>query len=272
MQLDKVNAVVTGGGSGMGKATAEALLKAGAKVCVVDFVEDRCKETVAPFGDAAYYEVADVADPVRAEEIVKGAVKKFGYVNVVVNCAGVGSGTRILPREGGVFPIETFKRVLDINLIGTFNYLCQGALAMSEAPENEDGERGVIISTTSQALELGQIGQAAYSASKGAIHSMTMPIARELARAGIRVNTIAPGLVSTNMSGVERLGQAPPQRPPRPEGAPPMEDSAAKDFIFPRRRGYATEFSSMVLEIIRNGLINGTSIALDGAIRFSPRW
>lgn len=269
MQLDKVCAVVTGAGSGMGKATAEALVKAGGKVCVVDFSKERCEETVAALGSAAFYEVADVADPVRAEEIVKAAVAKFGYVNVVVNCAGVGSGNRILPREGGVFPIETFKRVIDINLIGTFNYTCQGALAMSQAPENEDGERGVIINTTSQAKELGQIGQAAYSASKGAVDGMTMPIARELARVGIRINTICPGLVSTNMSGVDQLGKPARQMPPRPEG---FVDSAAGDFIFPRRRGYANEFSSLALEIISNTLINGASFPLDGAIRFSPKW
>ena len=269
MQLDKVCAVVTGAGSGMGKATAEALAKEGAKICVVDFSKERCEETVAALGGDSYYEVADVADSARAEEIVKGAVAKFGYVNVVVNCAGVGSGTRILPRDGGVFPIETFRRVIDINLIGTFNYLCQGALAMSVAPANEDGERGVIINTTSQAKDLGQIGQAAYSASKGAVDAMSVPIARELARSGIRINSICPGLVSTNMSGVDQLGKSTGARPPRPEG---FVDPATKDFIFPQRQGYASEFASLALEIIRNTLINGASYPLDGAIRFSPKW
>ena len=269
MQSDKVFAVITGGGSGMGRAAAEAIVMAGGKACIVDFVKERCEEVVTELGGACYYEVADVSDPLRAEEIVKGAVAKFGYVNVVVNCAGVGSGTRILPREGGVFPIETFKRVLDINLVGTFNYLCQGALAMSQAPTNEDGERGVIINTSSQASELGQIGQAAYSASKGAIESMMLPIARELARVGIRVNTIAPGLVYTNMSSVDMLGKTPQERPRRPEG---QEDPAAKDFVFPLRRGYPPEFASLAMEIIRNGLLNGATFALDGAIRFSPKW
>jgi len=268
MQLDKVCAVVTGAGSGMGRATAEALVQAGGKVCIVDFSKERCEETVAALGDAAYYEVADVADAARAEEIVKGAVEKFGYVNVVVNCAGVGSGVRILPRDGGVFPVETFKRVIDINLIGTFNYTCHGALAMSTAPENEDGERGVIINTSSQAKELGQIGQAAYSASKGAVDSMTMPIARELARVGIRINAISPGLVYTNMAGLEQLGSNRQMNWDNPERV----DSATGDFIFPRRRGYVSEFSSLVLEVIRNGLINGACLPLDGAIRFSPKW
>ncbi|MCL2120804.1 MAG: SDR family NAD(P)-dependent oxidoreductase [Clostridiales bacterium] len=269
MQLDKVCAVVTGGGSGMGRATAEAIVKSGGKACIVDFVKDRCEEVVAELGSACFYEVADVADPARAEEIVKAAVAKFGYVNVVVNCAGVGSGTRILPREGGVFPIETFKRVLDINLVGTFNYLCQGALAMSEAPPNEDGERGVIINTTSQAYKLGQIGQAAYSASKGGVEALTLPVARELARVGVRINTIVPGLVTTNMGSVDMLGKAPRERPPRPEGA---VDSAAQDFIFPLRRGFPEEFASLALEIIRNGLLNGASFAFDGAMRFRARW
>jgi NAD(P)-dependent dehydrogenase (short-subunit alcohol dehydrogenase family) len=262
----------------MGRAIAEAIEQTGGKVCIVDFNEDRCKEVADILGDSGYYECADVSDPKRAEEIVKGAVAKFGYVNVMVNCAGVGSGTRILPREGGVFPLDTFKRVIEINLYGTFNYTCQAALAISQAPENEDGERGVIINTTSLAIELGQIGQAAYSASKGAVHSMTIPIARELARVGIRINTITPGLVSTNMSGVEGLlraerGEAPPQgsQPPRPR--PAMEESpAAKDFIFPRRQGKPSEFASLALEIIRNGHMNGGAYALDGAIRFSPKW
>lgn len=276
MQLDQVRAVVTGGGSGMGRATAEAIAQAGGKVCIVDFNEERCKEVADILGDAGYYECADVSDPARAEEIVKGAVAKFGYVNVVVNCAGIGSGTRILPREGGVFPLETFKRVIEINLYGTFNFTCQGALAMSQAPENEDGERGVIINTTSLAYDLGQIGQAAYSASKGAVHSMTIPIARELARVGVRINTITPGLVSTNMSGVEGLlkaerGEA---TPPPPGPRPPMnaESPAAKDFIFPRRQGKPSEFASLALEIMRNGHLNGGAFPLDGAIRFSPKW
>ena len=279
MELKNVKAVVTGGGSGMGRAAAEAIAAAGGKVCIVDFNEDRCKEVAAGLGDAGYYELADVSDAVRAEAIVKGAVAKFGYVNVVINCAGVGSGTRILPREGGVFPIETFKRVIEINLYGTFNFTCQGALAMSTAPENEDGERGVIINTTSLAIELGQIGQAAYSASKGAVHSMTIPIARELARAGIRINTITPGLVATNMSGVEGLlraerGEAPPpgSGPPPPRRPMDQESPAAKDFIFPRRQGTTAEFASLALEIIRNGHMNGGAYALDGAIRFSPKW
>ena len=161
------------------------------------------------------------------------------------------------PREGGVFSIEHFKRVIDIDLIGTFNYTCQGALAMCQAPENEDGERGVIINCTSLAYSHGQIGQAAYSAAKGGVHSMTLPIARELARVGIRVNTIAPGLVQTNMT------------PPLEEF---QEDPAAQDFVFPRRRGKASEFATLALEIIRNGYINGASIPLDGALRFRSRW
>jgi len=266
MQLDKVCAVITGGASGMGRATAEALVAEGAKVCIVDFNQERCEEAAAAMGDAAYYECADVSDPAKAEEIVKNAVEKFGYVNVVINCAGVGSGSRILPRDGGVFPLDSFKKIIDINLIGTFNYICYGALAMSTAPENEDGERGVIISVTSQALELGQIGQAAYSASKGAVSSMTLPIARELARYGIRINTIAPGLVVTNMTNLEHIGKP---RPPLPEGD---LDPAAKDIIFPRRRGKASEFASLAVEVIRNSLINGASLPLDGAIRFSPKW
>jgi len=270
MKLELVNAVVTGGGSGMGRATAEAIVNAGGRVCIVDYYQDRCEDVVAALGDAAYYERADVSDPKRAEEIVSGAAAKFGYVNVVVNCAGVGSGSRILPRDGGVYPLDEFKRVIEINLFGTFNYVCQGALAMSKAPENEDGERGVIINTTSQAYSLGQIGQAAYSASKGGVEALTLPIARELARTGIRINTIVPGLVATNMLRVESIGE-PEKAPGRgmPEG---MEDPAIKHYIFPRRQGYPTEYASLALELIRNTLLNGGSYALDGAMRFGPKW
>lgn len=270
MKLDMVRAVVTGGGSGMGRATAEAIVKAGGKVCIVDYYQDRCEETAAALGGAACFERADVSDPKRADEIVSRAAAKFGYVNVVVNCAGVGSGNRILPREGGVFPLETFKRVLDINLIGTFNYLCYGALAMSKAPANEDGERGVIINTSSNSYSQGQIGQTAYSASKAAVEGLTLPAARELARFGIRVNTIVPGLVSTNISGVESLGKPPGE--PRKKAPVSVEELAAKDLVFPRRSGYAAEYASLALELINNTLLNGGSYALDGAMRMSAKW
>jgi NAD(P)-dependent dehydrogenase (short-subunit alcohol dehydrogenase family) len=270
MKLEKVHAVITGGGSGMGRAAAEALVAAGGKVCIVDFNKERCEEVVAQLGENAYYEFADVSDSKRAEEIVHGAVEKFGYVNVVINCAGMGSGTRILPRGGGVFPIETFKRVLDINLIGTFNYICHGALAISQAPECEDGERGVINSTTSLSISHGQIGQAAYAASKGGVHSMTLPIARELARFGIRVNTICPGLIATNMTSIEAVNR--PKDPNRPPPAGGLEVVAAGDFVFPQRQGTVSEFASLALEIIRNVHLNGASFPIDGAIRFSPKW
>jgi len=254
----------------MGRATAEAIVKAGGKVCIVDYYQDRCEEATAALGDAAYYECADVSDSKRAEEIVSGAAQRFGYLSVVVNCAGVGSGNRILPREGGVFPIEAFKRVIEINLIGTFNYICHGALAISKAPENEDGERGVIISTTSQAYSHGQIGQAAYSAAKGGVEALTLPVARELAKNGIRINTIVPGLVSTNMMRVEDLKAQ--QNAPRFEWPEEALDAASKHFVFPRRQGYASEYASLAIELISNPLLNGGSYPLDGAMRFGPKW
>jgi len=269
MKLDLVRAVVTGGGSGLGLGVAEAIVKSGGKVCIVDYYPDRCAEAAAALGDAVYCECADVSDSNRAEEIVKGAVDRFGYVNVVVNCAGVGSGTRILPKGGGVHPIEDFKRVIDINLIGTFNYLCYGALAMSNAPENEDGERGVIINTSSQAYHLGQIGQAAYSASKGGVESMTVPVARELARNGIRINTISPGMVDTNMMQVSFLG-APDE--PRKERPVDLNELARPHFVFPLRQGYVSEYASLVLEIISNTILNAGTFPLDGGIRFGPRF
>jgi len=269
MKLDTVRAVVTGGGSGMGRAVAEAIVNSGGKGCIVEYYPDRCAEVTAALGDAVYCECADVSDSKRAEEIVSGAVEKFGYVNVVVNCAGVGSGTRILPKGGGVHPIEDFKRVIDINLIGTFNYLCHGALAMSNAPVNEDGERGVIINTSSQAYTHGQIGQAAYSASKGGVEALTVPIARELARNGIRVNTISPALVDTNMTQVGFMG-APDE--PRKERTVDLTELARPHFVFPNRQGYVWEYASLVLEIIRNTILNGGTYPLDGCIRFGPKF
>jgi len=269
MKTKAICAIVTGGASGMGKATAEMIVKEGGKVCIVDYNNEWGEETAAALGDAAFFAHADVSDPKRAEEVVNEAVRRFGYINVVVNCAGVGSGTRILPRDGGVFPLETFKRVLEINLIGTFNYTCHGALAMKAAPENEDGERGVIINTSSLSASGGQIGQAAYAASKGGVESMTLPIARELARAGIRINTIAPGLVSTNIAPVDWENKPKVKR----DELPPDPDSPmSKEFIFPKRLGHASEFASLALEVIRNPLINGAVIPLDGAIRLSPKW
>ena len=269
MKLCDVRAIVTGGASGMGKATVLALVNEGAKVCIVDFNKEWGEEVAATLGEDAYFEFADVADDARAQEIVDGAVSKFGYVNVVVNCAGVGSGTRILPRDGGSFPLDTFKRVLDINLVGTFNYTCKGAEAMSNAPANEDGERGVVINCSSLSVISGQIGQAAYAASKGGVEAMTLPIARELARVGVRINTIAPGLVSTNIVPVGFDNSKKTKRDELPEDP---NSPMTKDFIFPKRQGKSNEFSSLALEIIKNSLINGAVYPLDGAIRLSPKW
>jgi NAD(P)-dependent dehydrogenase (short-subunit alcohol dehydrogenase family) len=269
MNPEKTCAVITGGASGMGLATTKALVRAGGKVCIVDYNREWGAEAAETLGEAVYFEYADVSDAVRAEEIVQGAKQRFGQVNVVVSCAGIGSGTRILPRGGGVFPPETFRRVLDINLIGTFNYICQGALAMAEAPENEDGERGVILTTSSMSAHGGQVGQAAYAASKGGVEAMTLPIARELARVGIRVNTISPGLVATNITQVDFEDKPRIKR----EGQPlPPDSPMAREFIFPRRQGRADEFASLALEVIRNSLINGAVLPLDGAIRLSPKW
>jgi NAD(P)-dependent dehydrogenase (short-subunit alcohol dehydrogenase family) len=159
--------------------------------------------------------------------------------------------------------------VIDINLIGTFNYVCQGALAMSNAPENEDGERGVILCCSSQASTAGQIGQAAYSASKGGVDAIVLPIARELARIGVRVNAISPGLVSTNIGSVDHEDRPKTKRDHLPE---PPDVPRAKHYIFPRRQGHSSEFASLALEVIRNTMINGEVIRLDGAMRFPAKW
>ncbi len=160
-------------------------------------------------------------------------------------------------------------RVLNINLVGTFNYTCYGALAMSNAPANEDGERGVIVNCTSVSVTGGQIGQAAYVASKGGVDAMTLPIARELGRIGVRVNTIAPGVVATNITSVEAENKP---KVPHPAPDPNAPNPLAAHLIFPKRTGHASEFASLVLEMIRNSLINGAAYNLDGAIRLTPKW
>lgn len=247
MRIQGSTFIVTGGGSGLGLATAEKLTAAGARVVVADLKGE------APKGGR--FVEADVTDEDSVREVVTAA-EELGGPDGLVNCAGIGPPEKVLGRNGP-HGLDSFSKVLQVNLIGTFNAIRLTAEAMSRRePSGEDGERGVIVNTASVAAYDGQIGQAAYSASKGGIVGMTLPIARELAAHGIRVATIAPGLFETPL--LDGL----------PEDA---KDSLGKQVPFPSRLGTPEEYAALATHIIENTMINGEVIRLDGAIRMAPR-
>jgi len=253
MQLKGVAAIVTGGGSGLGAATARALAKSGTKVAVLDINEGNAQKIAAEIGGVAV--ACDVADAKSGEAAVAKARAAHGPARVLINCAGIGIGQRIVGREGP-HPLDQFARVINVNLIGSFNLMRLAAADMQKLDPQGDGERGVIISTASVAAFEGQIGQAAYSASKGGIVALTMPAAREFAASGIRVNTIAPGLFATPL-----MASLPP----------PVQESLGKSVPFPQRLGKPEEYAELVLAIIANTMINGETIRLDGALRMQPK-
>ena len=246
-------AIVTGGGSGLGAATAEALIKAGAKVALLDIDIARAEATAARLGASAHQ--CDVADATSAEAAMAAAIAAQGTPRLLVNCAGIGPAARILGRDGAM-PLAAFARVITINLIGTFNLLRLAADAMRKADPMAGHERGVIINTASIAAFDGQIGQAAYAASKGGVASLTLPAARELARHGIRVVTIAPGIFRTPM--LEAL----------PDD---IKASLGASVPYPPRLGEPSEYAALVLHIVSNQMLNGETIRLDGALRMAPR-
>lgn len=254
MQVKGHAAIVTGGASGLGAATARALAKAGAKVAVFDVNEAGARDVAAEIGGVAV--VCDVADAKSAEAAVGQARSAHGAARIAINCAGIGPATRIVGKDGAPMPLDQFRRVIEINLIGSFNIMRLAAADMVGLEPLEDGERGVIISTASVAAFEGQIGQAAYSASKGGIVALSLPAAREFARSGIRVNAIAPGLFATPLL----LGM--PQN---------VQDSLAASVPFPSRFGKPEEYAATVLHIISNPMINGECIRLDGALRMQPK-
>lgn len=254
MQIEGQVAIVTGAASGLGKATAKALAEAGANVVLVDRDATRVGAAAAELG--CRFEVLDVADAAAAEAAFTAIVNGLGAPRVLVNCAGIAPGARIVGREGAM-PLADFEQVIRVNLIGSFNMLRLAAAAMSNAPAlNDDGERGVIINTASVAAFEGQIGQAAYAASKGGIAALTLPAARDLARSGIRVLAIAPGILKTPM--VAGLPEA-------------VQESLGAAVPFPSRLGHPEEYASLVMEMIRNTLLNGETIRLDGALRLAPK-
>src|SRR5215510_4012246 len=246
-------AIVTGGASGLGAATAGALAAAGAKVAVLDVNEKAAAAVASEIGGLAA--ACDVTSSEDVEAAFKKAAAAHGAARILVNCAGIGPAKRIVGRDGPM-PLAEFERVIRVNLIGTFNCLRLVAAAMQTLDPLADSERGVIVSTASVAAFEGQIGQAAYSASKGGVAALTMPAARELAQFGIRVLAIAPGIFRTPM-----LLSLPQQ----------AQDSLGASVPFPKRLGEPDEFAELVLHMVRNRYLNGEVVRLDGALRMAPR-
>lgn len=255
MQIAGKTFLVTGGGSGLGAATAQLLVDRGGQVLLVDLNTSAGEQRVAELGDRARFVRADVTDEGEVSAAIALALDVFGGLHGAVNCAGIAIAEKILGKRG-VHDLGSFTRVIQINLIGTFNVirLCAEAIAQNEA--GESGERGVIINTASVAAYDGQIGQAAYAASKGGVAAMTLPIARDLAPLGVRVMTIAPGIFATPM--LSRL----------PEAA---QASLAQQVPFPQRLGHPAEYAALAAHIIENQMLNGEVIRLDGAIRMGPK-
>ncbi len=255
MELQGATFIITGGGSGLGEATARLFAESGANVIIADLNADNANKVAAEIGDKAKAIECNVTDEGQVQAAVDLAKEAFGGLNGAVNCAGVGSASRVAGKEGP-FPYDLFKFVVDVNLNGTFNVIRLAASAMTKLDPDAKGERGVFINTASVAAFDGQIGQAAYSASKSAIVGMTLPIARELARHGIRVMTIAPGLFNTPMLA------ALPQE---------AKDSLGAQVPFPPRLGEPSEFAQLAKQIVENPMLNGETIRLDGAIRMAPK-
>ncbi|KQU23095.1 3-hydroxyacyl-CoA dehydrogenase [Peribacillus sp. FSL K6-1552] len=255
MDIQETIAVVTGGASGLGAATVRNIIKKGGKAVIFDLSEENGVKMVEELGDSVIFIKTDVTSEESVLEALEQGIEKFGSINTIVNCAGIAIAEKVIGRKG-THELKAFSKVVTVNLIGTFNVIRLAAEKMVNNQANEEGERGVIINTASVAAFEGQIGQAAYSASKSGIVGMTLPIARELASKGIRVVSIAPGLFHTPM--FDSL----------PEEA---RASLGKTVPFPSRLGYPEEYAKLTESIITNPMLNGETIRLDGAIRMSPR-
>jgi NAD(P)-dependent dehydrogenase (short-subunit alcohol dehydrogenase family) len=254
MELKNKVAVVTGGASGLGRATVERFLAQGAQVAIFDFNEEEGLSAASELGEKAIFCAVDVSDDDAIAAGIARVMEAFGAIHICVNCAGRGGGATKTLGKNGRFPIKLFREVLNINLVGTFSVLCQAAEKMALNEPNENGERGVIINTASIAAFEGQRGQVAYSASKGGLISITLPIARDLAYYGIRIVTIAPGVFETPiLAGLSAE----------------VKQGLAKDIPFPARLGDSKEFGQLAQQIVENAYINGETIRLDGALRMS---
>ena len=258
MDITGASAIVTGGASGLGEATSRLLTERGAKVVVLDMNEEKGNALASELGGA--FCKADVTNP---DDVIAACetAKELGPLRVLVNCAGIGWATRTIGKDGqysSAHDLEIFRKVVEVNTIGTFNCIRLAATAMSLSPELEDGERGAIVNTASLAAFDGQIGQASYAASKGGVVGMTLPIARDLSAVGIRVNTIAPGFIDTPIYG-------------QGEGSEAFKERLSKDTLFPKRFGHASEFATLALELITNSYMNAETIRIDSGSRMQPK-
>ena len=263
MELSGKVAVITGGASGLGRATVRRFVSQGCRCAIFDMNEEKGKALVAELGDDVIFCSVNVTDEKSVQDGIAAVMEKFGAIHICCNYAGTGNAHRTMGRKGP-FPLDEFNRILQINLVGTFNVLRLAAEKMADNETlNDDGGRGVIINTASVAAYEGQIGQAAYSASKGGVVGMTLPIARDLAALGIRCNTIVPGLIYTPlmMGGREEL------TPEIEEALRPL----ASQVLYPKRLGKADEIAHLAQSIVENDYINGECIRMDGGIRMQPK-
>jgi NAD(P)-dependent dehydrogenase (short-subunit alcohol dehydrogenase family) len=254
MNLQGQAALVTGGASGLGAETARQLARAGAKVAILDVNLELGQALAAEIGGKAF--ACDITDTTSVQNALAAARDAHGPARILVNCAGIGGAKRLVGKDGSPMPLEDFARIINVNLVGTFNVIRLAAAEMVAQAPLEDGERGVIVMTSSVAAYDGQIGQEAYAASKGGLASLTLPLARDLAQHGVRVMTIAPGLFLTPL-----LYKLPEE----------VQQSLAASIPFPKRLGKADEFASLAVHIAANMSLNGEVIRLDGALRLPPR-
>jgi len=255
MKISNVSALVTGGASGLGEAVVRSIVSAGGRVAILDLADDKGGSLEAELGGRALYCKTDVASEQDVGHAIERVTQKFGMINVAVNSAGIAVSGRTIGKKGPL-DLKQFERAITINLIGTFNVIRLAAMKMSGNAPNEEGERGVMINTASIAAYDGQIGQAAYAASKGGVVGMTLPIARDLASYGIRNVTIAPGIFDTPMMA---------------SFSEEVRTSLGQSIPFPQRLGRPDEFAAMVLHVIENTMLNGETIRLDGALRMAPK-
>jgi NAD(P)-dependent dehydrogenase (short-subunit alcohol dehydrogenase family) len=256
MEIQGITAFVTGGASGLGAATARLLAARGARVALYDLPRSKGADLEKELGGAARFLPGDVTDEAGLSAALDTATSAFGPLRVLVNCAGIGSASRTVGKDGAPFPLDVFTRTIQVNLIGTFNGIRLAAARMVKNQPNAGGERGVIVNTASIAAFDGQIGQAAYAASKGGVVGLTLPVARDLARHGVRICTIAPGLFET----------------PLLAGLPEPARKALGDAVpFPARLGQPPEYAALACHIVENPMLNGEVIRLDGALRMAPQ-
>ena len=258
MDISGKTFIVTGGASGLGRATAEAILAAGGNAVLLDVNAETGAAAEQALGAKARFAQADVTSEEQVKAAVDLAVSAFGGLHGVVNAAGIGFATRTISRDGSPHDLDIYKKVIEINLIGTFNCIRLAASAMNSNTPDEDGGRGAIVNIASVAAFDGQIGQAAYSSSKGGVVSLTLVVARDLAASGIRCNCIAPGLIDTPIYGTGEASDA-------------FKANLGKNVLFPNRLGSSAELGSMVVELVSNSYMNGETIRVDGGIRMPPK-